>query len=46
MSVPAWFRVNSGMNVIKQMEIVTGLSACGSLAQWSEFSHGMREVFG
>ena len=23
-SVPAWFRVDSGMNLIKQMEIVTG----------------------
>ena len=41
-SVPAWFRVDSGMNLIKQMEIVTG----GFLSQWSEFSHGTREVLG
>ena len=43
-SIPAWFRVDSGVNLIKQMEIVTG--ACGSLALWSEFSYGMREVLG
>ena len=38
-----------GMNLIKQMEIVTSRRCvwhCGSLAQWSEFWHGMREVLG
>ena len=44
-SVPAWFRVDSGTNLIKQGEIVTG-RPCGSLVQWSEGSHGMREVLG
>ena len=44
-SVPAWFRVDSGMNLIKQGEIVTG-RLCGSVAQWSECSHSMREVLG
>ena len=44
-SVPAWFRADSGTNLIKQGEIVTGRS-CGSVAQWSECSHGMREVLG
>ena len=44
-SVPAWFRADSGTNLIKQGEIVTG-RPCGSVAQWSEFSHGMREVLG
>ena len=44
-SVPAWFRVDSGTNLIKQGEIVTG-RPCGSVAQWSECSHGMREVLG
>ena len=35
----------SGTNLIKQGEIVTG-RPCGSVAQWSECSHGMREVLG
>ena len=43
-SVLAWFRADSGTNLIKQGEIVTG--PCGSVAQWSECSHGMREVLG
>ena len=44
-SVPAWFRADSGTNLIKQGEIVTG-RLCGSVAQWSECSLGMREVLG
>ena len=44
-SVPAWFRADSGTNLIKQGEIVTG-RPCGSVARWSECSHGMREVLG
>ena len=44
-SVPAWFRADSGTNLIKQGEIVAG-RPCGSVAQWSECSHGMREVLG
>ena len=44
-SVPAWFRADSGMNLFKQGEIVVG-RPCGSVAQWSECSHGMREVLG
>ena len=32
-SVPAWFRANSGTNLIKQGGNVTGRS-CGSVAQW------------
>ena len=36
-SVPAWFRADSGTNLIKQGEIVTG-RPCGSVAQWSECS--------
>ena len=44
-SVPAWFRADAGTNLIKQGEIVTG-RPCGSVAQWSECSHGMREVLG
>ena len=32
-SVPAWFRADSGTNLIKQGENVTGRS-CGSIAQW------------
>ena len=44
-SVPAWFRADSETNLIKQGEIVTG-RPCGSVAQWSECSHGMREVLG
>ena len=44
-SVPAWFRADSGTNLIKQGEIVAG-RLCGSVAQWSECSHGMREVLG
>ena len=42
-SVPAWFRADSGTNLIKQGEIVTG-RPCGSVAQWSECSHGVRGV--
>ena len=41
-SVPAWFRADLVTNLIKQGEIVTGRS-CGSVPQWSECSHGMRE---
>ena len=41
-SVPAWFRADSGTNLIKQGEILTG-RPCGSVAQWSECSHGVRE---
>ena len=44
-SVPAWFRADSGTNLIKQGEIVTG-RPCGSVAQWSECSHGLQEVLG
>ena len=44
-SVPTWFRADSGTNLIKQGEVVTG-RPCGSVAQWSECSHGMREVLG
>ena len=44
-SVPAWFRADSGTNLIKKGEIVTG-RPCGSVAQLSECSHGMREVLG
>ena len=44
-SVPAWFRADSGTNLIKQGEIVTD-RPCGSVAQWSECSYGMREVLG
>ena len=36
---------SSPVNLIKQGEIVTG-RPCGSVAQWSECSHGMREVLG
>ena len=32
-SVPAWFRADSGTNLIKQGENVTGRSS-GSVAQW------------
>ena len=42
-SVPAWFRADSGTNLIKQGETVTG-RPYGSVAQWPECSHGMREV--
>ena len=41
-TVPAWFRADSGMNLIKQGENVTGRS-CGSLAQCS---HSKRETLG
>ena len=41
----AWFQADSGTNLNKQGEIVTG-RPCGSVAQWSECSHGMREVLG
>ena len=34
-SVPAWFRADSGTNLIKQGKIVTD-RPCGSIAQWSE----------
>ena len=44
-SVPAWFRASSGTNLIKQGEIVTG-RLCGSVAQRSDSSHGVREVLG
>ena len=44
-SVPAWFRAGSGTNLIKQGETVTG-RPCGSVAQWSECSHSLREVLG
>ena len=44
-SVPAWFRADSGTNLIKQGEIVTG-RPCGLVAQWSECSHSMREILG
>ena len=44
-SVSAWFRADSGTNLIKQGEIVAG-RPCGSVAQWSECSHGLREVLG
>ena len=44
-SVPAWFRADLGTNLIKQGETVTG-RPCGSVAQWSECSHGLREVLG
>ena len=44
-SVPAWFRADFKTNLIKQGKIVTG-RPCGSVAQWSECSHGMREVLG
>ena len=44
-SVPAWFQSDSGTNLIKQGEIVMG-RPCGSVAQWSECLHGMREVLG
>ena len=42
-SVPAWFRADSGTNLIKQGEIVTGRPCC-SVAQRSECSHGVQEV--
>ena len=44
-SVPALFRTDSGTNLIKQGEIATG-RPCGSVAQWSECSHGLRGVLG
>ena len=44
-SVPAWFRADSGTNLIKHGEIVTG-QLCGSVAQWSECLQGMRKVLG
>ena len=43
--VSAWFRADSGTNLIKQGEIVTG-RPCGSVAQLSECSHGMQAVLG
>ena len=43
--VPAWFRADSGTNLFKQGEIVTGFS-CGSVAQRLECSHGKRETLG
>ena len=42
-SVPTWFRADSGTNLLKQGTIVTG-RPFGSVAQWSECSHGRREV--
>ena len=44
-SVPAWLRADSGTNLIKQGEIVTG-RPCDSVTQWSECSHGLPEVLG
>ena len=45
-SVPAWFRADSGTNLIKQGENVTGRSS-GSVAQWYlECSHSKRETLG
>ena len=44
-SVPAWFRADSGTNLIKQGEIVTG-RPCGPIAQWLEYSPGLRGVLG
>ena len=44
-SVLAWFWADSGTNLIKQGEIVTG-RPCRSVVQWSECSHGLREVLG
>ena len=44
-SVPACFRADSGTNLIKQGEIVTG-RPCGPIAQWSEYSHGLPGVPG
>ena len=44
-SVPAWLRADSGKNLIKQGEIVTGRQ-CGWVAQWSDCSYGMGEVLG
>ena len=44
-SVREWFRADSRTNLIKQGEIVTG-RPCGSVAQWSECLHGMRDVLG
>ena len=41
--VPSRFGDES--NIIKQGEIVTG-RPCGPIAQWSEYSHGLREVLG
>ena len=45
LSIPAWFRADVGTNLIKQGEIVTG-RPCGSVAQWAECLHSMREVLG
>ena len=42
-SVQAWFRADSGTNLFKQGEIVTGRS-CGLVAQRLECSHGKRET--
>ena len=42
-SVPAWFRANSGINLFRQGEIVTGCT-CGSVAQWC--SHSKLETLG
>ena len=44
-SVPTWFRADSGTNLFKQGEFVTGWS-CGSVAQRLECSHGKRETLG
>ena len=44
-SVPAWVRADLGTNLIMQWQVVTGRS-CGSVAQWSECSHGLRGVLG
>ena len=43
--VPAWLRKDSWRNLFKQWKIVTG-RPYGPIAQWSEFSHGIRGVLG
>ena len=40
-SVPAWFRADSGTNLIKQGEIVAG-RPCGSVAQLSVFARSAK----
>ena len=44
-SVPTWFQADSGTHLIQKGKIVNG-QPCGSVAQWSERSHGVREVLG
>ena len=43
--IAAWVRAESETNLIEQGEIVTG-RPCGSVAQWSECLHDLREVLG